>query len=384
MKWKERASWRAVGRGAVVTLLVAAVVLNAATISGGRYLAALSATALVCGVALLAPRRWWPVAPFLITAATVWWGWPLLLLLSVALFDLSANRKARWAIGCAGVALGANPLGLPATSLWGGDRYGATVLTPALAVAIGLWLGNRRRLVAALASQVQHLRIESELREEAARNAERSRIASEMHDVLAHRLSLIALHSGVLVSRSDTLPGPVAERLALLRTASTEALTDLRDLLGALREDTVRTGLTLTPVLRDVEGLVDEARASGQHVELTVLGDPAQVPTAHQLAVFRIVQEALTNARKHAAGGEVTAHVDYQPPTTFVEIVNSPGTTAGTGTVESGYGLVGLRERVATLAGHLNTGPAGGGAWRVAALIPQPTPHGTAQDGDHS
>lgn len=377
VSWKERASWRAVGRGAIVTLLVAAVVLNAATISGGRYLAALSATALACGSALLAPRRWWPVAAFLITAATVWWGWPLLLLLSVALFDLSANRKARWAIGCAGVALSANLLGQPETSLWGGDRYGSTVLTPALAVAIGLWLGNRRRLVGALASQVQHLHIESELREEAARNAERSRIASEMHDVLAHRLSLIALHSGVLVSRSDELPGPVAERLALLRTASTEALTDLRDMLGALREDTVRTERTLTPVLRDVEDLVDEARDSGQHIELTVLGDPGQVPTAHRLAVFRIVQEALTNARKHASGGEVTVHVDYQPPTTFAEIVNSPGTTAGTGTVESGYGLVGLRERVATLAGHLNAGPAGGGAWRVAALIPQPPQNST-------
>lgn len=376
MSWQERTSWRTVGRGALVTLLVAAVALNAATatISEGRYLVPLSATALVCGVALLVPRLRWPAAPILLTAATVWWGWPLLLLLSVALVDLSANRKARWAIGCAGVALSANLLGQSATSLWEGGRYASTLLTPALAVSIGLWLGNRRRLVDALASQVHHLRIESELREEAARNAERSRIASEMHDVLAHRLSLIALHTGVLATRSATLPGPVIERLALLRTASTEALTDLRDVLGALHEDTTTTGRSLAPVLRDVEDLVDEARATGQHIELAVHGDPGQVPAAHQLAVFRVVQEALTNARKHAFGSTVTARVDYLPLSTSVEVVNSPGTPVGPGSVESGYGLVGLRERIATLDGHLDAGPAEGGAWRVTALISRPDP----------
>jgi signal transduction histidine kinase len=200
-----------------------------------------------------------------------------------------------------------------------------------------------------------------------------------MHDVLAHRLSLIALHTGVLATKSDTLPAPVAERLRLLRTTSVEALTDLRDVLGVLRDpDAMPTSVALTPMMREVGELADEARAAGQHIELTTHGLPEQAPTTHRLAVYRIVQEALTNARKHADGAPVTVRIDYGPPATLVEVTNPPGTPR-TDTVGSGYGLVGLRERVTALGGHLNSGPAGAGAWRLAARIPHPA--GIEQNG---
>ena len=366
MARSEGARWTTYGRVALVVLLTAVAVLNCTMILDGRSLVAAVAVAVLAGSALLV-RPWQPTAQLAVTAAALWWGWPLLTLLGVALFDLAAHRRARMAVGCAVVALGGNLLGPPATSLWTPDRYAAAVFLPLLAVVGGLWLGNRRRLFQALAADVEHLRIEGALREDAARSAERSRIAMEMHDVLAHRLSLLALHSGVLSTRTDTLPAPVVERLRLLRTTSTEALADLRDVLGALRGP--GAGDRLTPVITEVDDLVEQARAAGQNVEMTTDGRPDQAPTTHRLAAYRIVQEALTNARKHAAGADVTVRVGYRPPVTVIEVTNTAGTPITDG-VASGYGLVGLRERVTALGGQLRAGPSGAGTWLLTAHIP--------------
>lgn len=369
----------AVGRVGLVAFLVLIAAWNSASISGGRYRVPIIASVVVCGAALLVPRTRGPLAPFVVTAVTAWWGWLTVLLLGIVMFDLAVARRMRVAAGCVVVALGANLVGYPETRLWAEQRYVSALAVMLFAFVVGLWLGNRRRLVRALALDVEHLRTEARLREEAARAAERSRIAAEMHDVLAHRLSLIALHTGVLSTRKDTLPGPVSERLGLLRATSVEALADLRDVLGALHEpDATRASAARTPIVREVQGLVDEARAAGQQVELTSDGLPGQVSTTHRLAVYRIVQEALTNARKHADGAPVTVRVDYRAPATRVEITNPPGAPRSD-TVGSGYGLVGLRERVTALGGHLDAGPAGAGAWRTAARIPHPP--GTEQNG---
>ncbi|WP_373302352.1 sensor histidine kinase [Streptomyces flaveus] len=373
----------AAGRAGLVAFLALAAAVNGASIGSGQYVAPVIASAVVCAVALLVPRLRWPLAPFLVTAVTAWWGWLTVPLLGIVMFDLAVARRMRVAAGCAAVALGVNLLGYPATRVWVDQRYVSALFVLLVAAVVGLWLGNRRGLIQALAADMEHLRVESQLREEAARIAERSRIAAEMHDVLAHRLSLIALHTGVLATKNDMLPAPVAERLGLLRTASVEALTDLRDVLGVLRDsdpgpDATPTSAALTPVMREVGELADEARAAGQHIELTTDGLPERAPTTHRLAVYRIVQEALTNARKHADGAPVTVRIDYGPPATLVEVTNPPGTPR-TDTVGSGYGLVGLRERVTALGGHLDSGPAGAGAWRLAARIPHPA--GIEQNG---
>ncbi|MEU9339906.1 histidine kinase [Streptomyces sp. NPDC048278] len=354
--------------------------MNGVTVSDGRYLFPVTASAVVCAVALTVPRLRWPVGPFLVTAVTAWWGWLTLMLLAIVMFDLAVARRTRVAVGCAVVALTANLVGFPASRIWAEQRYVSALFVLLFAFVAGLWLGGRRQLMQALSADMEHLRVEAQLREEAARVMERSRIAAEMHDVLAHRLSLIALHTGVLITRSDMLPAPVAERLGLLRTTSTEALADLRDVLGALRDpDTTQASAALTPAVRDVQELVDEARAAGQHVGMTTHGHPEQAPTTHRLAVYRIVQEALTNARKHAGGAPVSVHVDYGPSTTLVEVTNTAGTPGEGGSVDSGYGLIGLRERVTALGGQLNAGPAGAGAWRLTARIPHPA--GTKQNG---
>ncbi|MFG2313015.1 sensor histidine kinase [Streptomyces sp. NPDC048566] len=381
MSWKESPWWAVYGRAGLVLMLTAAAVQNGAATIGGQYLTVRTAAAVLCAAALLVRRLPWFVAPLLTTAATGVWGWLMLPLLLIALFDLAARRRTAVAAGCCVIVLAASTV-LPASvSLWKPQQYGASLFL-LLAVVGGLWMGNRRRLVQALNGEVEHLRIERELREQAARAAERSRIAAEMHDVLAHRLSLIALHTGVLATRADALPGPVAQRLTLLRTASTEALADLRDVLGALSDTGPGSGdQPPVPILRDVRELTEQARAAGQRVELAVEGSPEQASAAHRLAVYRLVQEGLTNARKHAVDAPVRIRLDYGPPATVVEIINTPGRTAAHA-VSSGFGLVGLAERVHALGGHLSVGPHGAGSWRLAARIPHPA-H-PEQNGPHS
>ncbi|BCJ38599.1 two-component sensor histidine kinase [Actinocatenispora thailandica] len=350
-----------------MVVLTLSAVQNSSSTFTGRYATPASAAALLCGVALLVPRVPWPVAPALGTAAAGWWGWPLLPLLLLALFDLSARRRAWLAAGCAVLALAANIVTRPASSLWTPQPYGSSLFL-IMVVVVGLWIGKRRQLVADLNLEVDHLRLERQLREQAARAAERAHIAAEMHDVLAHRLSLIALHSGALAARSASLPDSITSRLTVLRTTSTEALADLRDVLGALRDpDADRSH---APVLRDVGEVIEQARTGGQQIQACVRGVPDQVPAAHQLAVYRLVQEALTNARKHAHGAPVDVHIDYLPPDASVLVTNQAG-RAGIPAVSSGFGLVGLRERVTALGGTLQVGPAGQGTWRLSASLPQ-------------
>ncbi|MGQ4437191.1 sensor histidine kinase [Streptomyces sp. SAS_260] len=373
----------AVGRGALVTFFAGVAAVNGAQlVSDGRYVVPIGASAVACAVVLLVPRLRWPVAPVVVATVTAWWGWLGMLLLTVVLYDLAAARRTRAAVLCVVAVLGVNLVGYPPTRLWHDQDYVTALFLWAFAYVVGMWIGSRRRLVRALAADVEHLRVEAQLREEAARIAERSRIAAEMHDVLAHRLSLIALHTGVLATRGDTLPEPVAERLALLRSASTEALADLRDVLGVLRAPGTApngAGVVPAPVPQDVQQLVDDARAASQLIALTVHGRPEDAPTTHRLAVYRIAQEALTNARKHADGAPVTMTIDYRPPATLVEVTNPAGPPGPSAAVSSGYGLVGLRERVHALGGHLTVGPAGAGSWRLAARIPHPA--GTEENG---
>ncbi|GAA5609761.1 hypothetical protein Spla01_00891 [Streptomyces platensis] len=271
---------------------------------------------------------------------------------------------------CVVAAMIGSSLAHPGSSLWLTRKYGPLMVL-LLAVVIGLWTGNRRRHVASLAEQVNRLHVERELRAEQARLEERTRIAAEMHDVLAHRLTVIALHTGALKQRAADLPESVAHRIGLLRTASTDALGDLRDVLGVLRDhDTGQTPASRTPGLPELSTVIDEARAAGQQIEAVIEGDPDSVPASHRLAIHRLAQEALTNARKHAVGATAQLEAHYGPPQSMVVISNPAGDSSEAATEGSGYGLIGLAERVAALNGHLEYGPTGSGGWRVAATIP--------------
>ncbi|WP_406300537.1 histidine kinase (plasmid) [Embleya sp. NBC_00888] len=380
----DRPHWSWWAEAALVGTVTALSVQEAFTVSDGSFLHAMVVAALVSGLSLaLRHRRPVPVALVAVAAAGCW---GVVLPLLVVLFRLASRAHTKEAVGGVAAALAVNALLQPPTSLWATRTYGPALFL-LLAVVLGLWAGNRRRLVEALATRVEHLRTERELREQAARLTERTIIAAEMHDVLAHRLSLIALHTGVLTTRKERLPDPVAERVALLRTASTEALADLRDVLGALRDpDAAGAAIAPTRAVREVEELIEQARDARQRVEATFEGYPGQAPAAHRLAVFRLVQEALTNARKHAPDAAVSIGVHYGPPATLVSVTNTAATRP-VATVASGFGLVGLTERVEALGGRLTAGPFGAGAWQITARIPHPvTTNGpvTEQDGTHS
>ncbi|WP_241562024.1 sensor histidine kinase [Streptomyces hoynatensis] len=359
----------------VETVLVVVVcfvsVPEASVATGGRFTSPDVVASLVAGCALpLRHRRPLPVTALAVAAGGCFGAMLPLLLVS---FHLTALGKVKIAASSTALALGVNALVQPPLSLWAPRTYGPCGLL-IVALALGLWASSSRRLADALARQMEHLHRERELRESAARSSERTAIAAEMHDVLAHRLSLIALHSGVLATRAEQLPPVVADRVRLLRTASTDALADLRDVLGALRDSTAR-GDSRAPALREVDELLDAAREAGQRVVADLGGDAAGAPAAHRLAVFRVVQEAVTNARKHAPEAAVHVRVRYGAPATRVEVTNAAGGEGAA--VRSGYGLIGLGERVRALGGELEAGPSGDGAWRVSArlpLVPGPPP----------
>jgi signal transduction histidine kinase len=228
----------------------------------------------------------------------------------------------------------------------------------------------REALLESLLERARRAEAEQERRVAEARLAERARIAREMHDTLAHRLSLLAATAGALEYRPDAPPERLAAAAALVRDGVSAALEELRDVVRVLRalpDDApgASPGLVPRPGLGDVPRLVAEARAAGGDVTLDRTGD-ADPPRAVAVAAYRAVQEGLTNARRHAPGSPVVVRVSAAPGEVRVvvsdagpQLVPSGAPAVGGG---SGTGLVGLRERVALLGGRLDAGPAGDGA----------------------
>ncbi|MFI5489325.1 sensor histidine kinase [Micromonospora echinaurantiaca] len=333
--------------------------------------------------AIVHRRRW----PLFAAAAAAWLllaAWPAPV---AASWQAGLRLRGRRLLGgfLAGAAL-VLTLGVLIGRAVGGDR-GLTTATPGNAVAmaawlvifplvVGLWIGARRDTLAALRDRAARLEREQEARAERARAEERARIAREMHDVVAHRVSLMVVHAGALeVTAAD--PATV-EAAALIRSTGRQALTDLREVLGVLRQASggvapapAGAGLPGTaplPGLGAVDELVRESRAAGLRVERQDEGTPAAVPATVGRTVYRVVQEALTNVRKHAADAEVTVRLQHLTGGIEVSIRNGPS-TAGAGLPGAGLGLVGLRERVELLGGRLEAGPRDGG-FLVRALIP--------------
>jgi signal transduction histidine kinase len=286
--------------------------------------------------------------------------------------------------------------------LWVGPQLHKPV---ALTIALGIvtaaldMISAGRRARTALAAQTERAE------QEQARRAvleERARIARELHDVVAHHTSLIAVRAETAPYRLGTLPDHIAEEFAALSSAAREALAEMRSLLGVLRDDEP-ADKTPQPQLADVPGLVAAARSAGARVDLSIFtansahtqtatntcidpGTPSganstAVPAGVGLCAFRIVQEALSNAARHAAGAPVQVTVDQRREELRLEVVN--GRAAGptdvqqqkpellrNGTGGGGRGLAGMRERVAMLGGQINVGPIPGGGFSVTAVLP--------------
>jgi signal transduction histidine kinase len=259
-----------------------------------------------------------------------------------------------------------------------GGNVAAGILSSALVwaavVAFGAYVGARRDLIESLRQRAETAEAERELRVDQARLGERTRIAGEMHDVLAHKVSLIALHAGGLEVNPDAGPEQVERTAALVRTTAREALEDLRRVLGVLRTDgsLASSDLVPQPRLSDVDQLIEASRAAGVVIryEREVIGTP---PDDVSRTAHRIVQESLTNVHKHARSAATDVRLTGAAGRGLdVEVRNRVPVAAASLLPGSGLGLVGLGERVALVGGELHAGPTPDGGWCVRAQLPWP------------
>jgi signal transduction histidine kinase len=223
-----------------------------------------------------------------------------------------------------------------------------------------------------LRDRAERAEAERELRSEQARLGERARIAQEMHDVLAHKVSLIALHAGGLEVNPAVGPDKVEGSAKLIRETARQAMEDLREVLGVLRSDVSVDGADLAPVPQaaDLERLVTASRDAG----VSVAGEfvlPDDVPVSLGRTIYRVVQESLTNVHKHARGASTVVRVHgARGDGVTVTVTNVRPVAAGSLLPGAGAGLVGLRERVQLVGGRLTTGPTAEGGWQVEAWLP--------------
>jgi signal transduction histidine kinase len=220
----------------------------------------------------------------------------------------------------------------------------------------GMYIGSRRELLWTLRHRAQRAEDERDLRVGQARVTERARIAREMHDVLAHRITQVSMQAGALGFRDDLDAPRLRDGLAQIQGQANAALHELRGILGVLRDDTTAQPLARPqPTYDDVALLVDEARRSGMNVQLRdEVADAAGVPDGVGRTVYRIVQEGLTNARKHAPGALLTVHLGGSPAEGIDVWMRNPLGFAATATPGAGLGLVGLRERTELSGGRLD------------------------------
>jgi signal transduction histidine kinase len=292
----------------------------------------------------------------------------------VALFNAAIRCDRRT---LAWLALGTAAASIFNSVIYAEDDFWVAVVFSLLAVGVtvgwGLFVRVRHDLVESLHERNARLEEEGRLRADQARAGERERIAREMHDVLAHRLSLLSLHAGALEYRPEAPPEEIAATAGVVREAAAAALEELRDVIGVLREGTDGESRPPQPTLADLPALVEESRAAGMRIEAELeLPEAAGASTGR--TAYRVVQEGLTNARKHAPGaavtvrvagaaeGELTIEVRNRAPLRPVPAPALPG---------AGSGLIGLGERVELAGGELRRGVDGGGDFVLTATLPR-------------
>lgn len=257
--------------------------------------------------------------------------------------------------------------------LWG--EILVNTLVTVLIVAVGYSIGSRRALVRSWVDRARTAEAEQRARVSQAQTAERARIAREMHDVLAHRISLVTMHSGLLAYREDLPEEERREAIAAIDTNARAALTDLREVLGVLRDEDGSGSLRPQHTLRDLPELLDDARAAGTRLTLDDGGvDLSSVPESTGRTAYRVVQEGLTNARKHAPGAAVTVTLSGRPGGVLrVEVVNPRAVGSQPAVPGSGLGLLGLAERVELAGGEMRHGWDTGDQHRLVVSLPWAT-----------
>ncbi|MFD8887992.1 sensor histidine kinase [Streptomyces erythrochromogenes] len=405
--------WWARRRDAVVDAALAAVSTAECAWEGIRF-AHEAGIPVAAGVlfgaavgATLVLRRRWPIAVVLVGIAVA--PAEMGFLLSVAgMYSLASSEVPRRIIA----ALASMSLVATFVVMYLKTR-GDVEADPALVVALsgfvavaltvppmllGLYIGARRRLMESLQERADSLERElslladrAEERAEWARTEERTRIAREMHDVVAHRVSLMVVHAAALEAVAVKDPARAAKNAALVGDMGRQALTELRQMLGVLRAAPPKVAVaaaaaTAVPVgpvalvggadegpsLEELEALVGQSRAAGMAVEMVVQGEGAAYAAELEQTAYRVVQEALTNCHKHAPGARVVVRLAHREGEVAMQVENGPceGQADGVGLPSGGNGLVGMRERVLGLGGVFVSGPTDAGGFRVSAVLP--------------
>jgi signal transduction histidine kinase len=360
---------------ATVDLAVAALLTPAAQLevwletSAGSHRVVAALVALVATTSI-AVRRRYPtlvgiVVPMLYAFELGFWGDPQIVLASVgyfcALYALAVwTPPRRFALGLVFLVAGFlvtsfGPKGSPQNSVL------FSVVTLIVLLLVRRVLGDRERR-AQLAERERDL---------AAREAvveERARIARELHDAIAHNVSMMVVQAGAERRVLDGTNGSTKEVLVTIERIGRGALTEMRRLVGMLRSD-AGDPLAPQPGLDDLPTLVERVRAAGLPVELRVEGERRELPVGIELSAYRIVQEALTNALKHAGRAQASVHVRYGRDSLELEVVDD-GAGAQAPVASGGHGLVGMRERVALYGGRLDAGRRPTGGFAVRVLLP--------------
>lgn len=345
--------------------------------------------------ATLVLRRRWPAVPVLVALLFVPGSFGLVMLM-VSLYTLAVSWEwptRRWRMVALSAVAFVESLAVVLFAMLSASPEQGEQLPPSWVLVImavlvsigvtvppvvtGLYLGARRRLVESLKDRAYGLETELDLlaeqaaeRARRARLEERTRIAREMHDVVAHRVSLMVVHAGALERVIPKDPEKAQQSARLMGEVGRQALNELREILGVLRmsEEAVAAPAGLAELSR----LVQQSEAAGMRVTLTVSGARrAYVPEAEQTA-YRVVQEGLTNAHKHAGGAQVSVLLAFVPNGVRVAVLNDcPGGAAREVALPSGgNGLVGMRERVLALGGSFTAGQEPDGGFRVEAVLP--------------
>lgn len=345
---------------------------------------------LVVGGAAVALRHRWPVAVFATSAAAslVYYqldypDGPTWLGLFVATYTLTALGDGRRSLQIAALVITVLAVGWltaaanvePRAAIgWVFFRIGASVMSAALGESV-----RTRRVIAADA--LARAELAERTREEEARtrvDAERLRIAREVHDTVAHAIAVINVQAGVTAHVLDRRPERARETLEAIEQTSSRALREMRTILGVLRDD---DGRGPHPGLAEVDELATTARDAGLDVELDAPAPPDAVPSAVGSAVYRILQESLTNVIRHAGPTRVTVALDYDPDAVAVRVTDDgrgTGAPARPEAAPGGRGIAGMRERCLLLGGELAAGPTAAGGFEVAARIPLvPSGHAT-------
>ncbi len=321
-------------------------------------------------VAVIAFRRRWPLSMLILAVADVVLQSEVSAALPIAAYALTRYRP-QWSVRIPAIAAATLGTVIASTDTWGSHTgviiSVAFVLWPA---TLGAYVPARAQLVSALRERAERAEADQELRAQQAVFTERVRIAGEMHDVVGHRVSLMVLHAGAVEMAAGD-PGKVHVLAEQMQVAGRQALQELRQLVGLLREnDDEPAPLTPQPTLADLPEMVEESRLAGMRVTLQSTGQVRIMAEMVERTAYRIVQESLTNAGRHATGGSVCVTLDYRPTTLAVNVVNERATGKANPVPGTGHGLLGLRERAHALGGTLRADPRLDGGFIVEAVLP--------------